>query len=268
MARFLLLLLTAAACAQLPLNIAHRGGAGEAPEETIEACRAALEAGADWLELDLHRTADGVLVCSHDATVDRTTDGRGAIAAMTFAELSELDAGWAFSPDGESSPFRGTGVRIPTLRAVLEAFPGQRFVLEVKQRQPSMMADLVTLLDELGARERVIVGAMREGMLSELRALAPGLRTGYGPLELVGLELLPRWMEDGYTPPAEALFIPEWMAEPRLVSRCARLGLEVYVWTVNDRATMRRLIELGVDGIITDHPTRLEAVLEEFRTGS
>ncbi len=261
----LLLSLTLAACSQqlVPLNIAHRGGAAEAPEETLEAFQRALDNGADWLELDVHASADSVLVCCHDPAVDRTTNGRGAINALRLAELQALDAGYWFSSDGHSFPFRGQGLRIPTLREVLEAFPDTRFVIEIKQRRPSLVAALIELLRALDASERVIVGAMRAGPLKELRAEAPDLQTGFAGSELPGFLALAARREADYQAPAQALMLPTWLARRPVIEKAQRLGLQVHVWTVNERAEMERLRALGVDGIMTDRPSLLREVLAE-----
>ncbi len=107
-----------------PANFAHRGAAARAPENTLEAFRLAVEAGAGGLELDVHLTRDGEVVVIHDATVDRVTDGSGAVAGMTLEEVRRLDAGNSFSPDGgQTFPYRGRGVRISTLAEVYEEFP-------------------------------------------------------------------------------------------------------------------------------------------------
>src|SRR5829696_2712479 len=120
-----------------PVNLAHRGASSLAPENTIEAFRLALEAGAGGLELDVHMTSDGHIVVIHDATVDRTTNGTGAVSEMTLHELRRLDAGHNFSPDGgPTRPYRGRGVRVPTLGEVLREFPGVAVNIEIKAGTP------------------------------------------------------------------------------------------------------------------------------------
>src|SRR5918911_3284289 len=122
-----------------PVNLAHRGASALAPENTIEAFRLALEAGAGGLELDVHMTRDGHIVVIHDATVDRTTNGSGAVSEMTFDELRRFDAGHNFSPDGgPTRPYRGRGVRVPTLGEVLEEFPGVAVNIDLKDGPPGI----------------------------------------------------------------------------------------------------------------------------------
>ena len=116
-----------------PLVMAHRGGQGLWPPNTLFAFERAVEMGADILEMDIHASADGVLIVHHDDTVDRTTNGSGAIRDHTLTELKELDAGYHWSADGgETYPFRGKGMRIPTLEEVLEAFPKTRLNIDIK----------------------------------------------------------------------------------------------------------------------------------------
>ena len=117
----------------LPHLFAHRGASGEAPENTLPAFERAVEHGIRYLELDCHGTADGEIVICHDAELSRTTDGEGPISEHSLAKLEQLDAGYRFSRDAESFPYRNRGVRMPTLRTVLEAFPKQHLNLEVKQ---------------------------------------------------------------------------------------------------------------------------------------
>ncbi|MEM1418535.1 MAG: glycerophosphodiester phosphodiesterase family protein, partial [Myxococcota bacterium] len=129
-----------------PLVVAHRGGRRLAPEHTLFGYQVGLDAGADVLEIDVAQTSDGAIVCIHDLSVDRTTDGTGDIRELTLAEAQALDAAFDFSMDGgETYPQRGTGIVIPTLRAVFEAFPDETYVIEIKQSEPSMVDDFVAL---------------------------------------------------------------------------------------------------------------------------
>src|SRR6185369_11672155 len=123
----------------LPRAFGHRGAAGVAPENTIVSFRRGCADGADVLELDVHATADGEIVVLHDPTLERTTDGAGAVAALRFAEIERLDAGHRFTPDGgRTFPFRGTGVRVPRLGDLLREFPGMPLNIEIKQETPSI----------------------------------------------------------------------------------------------------------------------------------
>src|SRR5918993_3646085 len=141
-----------------PVNLAHRGASALAPENTIEAFRLAVEAGAGGLELDVHLTRDGHVVVLHDATVDRTTDGEGPVSEMTLEELRAFDAGHNFSPDGgPSRPYRGRGVRVPILEEVLREFPGVAVNIDIKAGRPGIEAAVLGVLREADALGRVIV---------------------------------------------------------------------------------------------------------------
>ncbi|HEU0302033.1 MAG TPA: glycerophosphodiester phosphodiesterase [Longimicrobium sp.] len=253
-----------------PLLIAHRGGSHLAPENTLLAFRRALDWWrADLLETDVQPTRDGDCVVIHDDTVDRTTDGRGRVADLTVAEIQRLDAGYRFTPDGGvTHPFRGKGVRISTLRQVLQALPGARVNVEIKdgRAQPAVRRTL----RELGAEHRVLVAAgdSRDRALfrdhpGPTSAGAQDLYAFYA-LHLTGTTRL-------YRPLIDAFQMPErhggrQVLNPRWVREAHAHNVAVHVWTVDEEADMRRLLEWGVDGIITDRPDRLARVLHE-RTG-
>ncbi|HEX2080857.1 MAG TPA: glycerophosphodiester phosphodiesterase [Longimicrobium sp.] len=250
-----------------PLLIAHRGGSHLAPENTLLAFRRALDWWrADILETDVQPTRDGDCVVIHDGTVDRTTDGRGRVADLTVAEIQRLDAGYRFTPDGGASyPFRGRGVRISTLREVLAALPGARVNVEIKdgRAQPAVQRTI----RELDAEHRVLVAAGDRRNRALFRdhpgptsAGAQDLYAFYA-LHLTGTTRL-------YRPPVDAFQMPERNAgrqvlSPRWVKEAHAHSVAVHVWTVDEEADMRRLLEWGVDGIITDRPDRLARVLHE-----
>lgn len=250
-----------------PLLIAHRGGAELAPENTLVAFRQAEEMwGADMIELDVHATADGHCVVIHDPTVDRTTNGTGEVAAMTLEELRQLDAGYHFTPDGGGTyPFRGQGVTIPTIDEVLEALPRMRFTVEVKTG--AAQRPLFDAIRRHRAEHRVIAaGAYNRdrtlfdaypgptsASLEEMRAFYVAHRLGLGFAWPLG---------------GEVVQMPEvWgdrrILTPRLVDDIQAHGLDVHVWTVNDPDDMHRLLDWGVDGIMTDRPDLLADILTE-----
>jgi glycerophosphoryl diester phosphodiesterase len=251
-----------------PLLIAHRGGSALAPENTLAAFDRALRWWrADLLEIDVRATADGDCVVIHDATLDRTTDGAGPVSARTVAELGELDAGYRFTPDaGRSFPFRGTGVRLSTLRQVLEAHPEARVNVEVKDH--AAQQPVLCTITALGAEHRVLVAAGDARNRSRFRGY-PG-PTSAGAQELYAFHALHLARAARlYRPTVDAFQVPErapggaQVLGPRWVAEAHAHNLAVHVWTVDDEADMHRLLEWGVDGIVTDRPDRLARVLHQ-----
>ena len=244
-----------------PRFFAHRGGALEAPENTIEAFRAGLDAGADRLELDVHATSDGHVVVIHDETVDRTTDGSGLVREKTLAELQALDAGARFVADDGSRPFAGRGVVVPTLASVFEAFPGVPLNIEIKQNAPAIEAEVLEVLDRFDAREQVLLAAEVGEIMERIRRAAPGVPSGTSVDD--GAEFLDSWARgrlDAYTPRGIAFQVPPTFMDQPLVTRefvevAHARGVEVHVWTIDEADEIERLLGLGVDGIMTDRPT-------------
>ena len=250
-----------------PLLIAHRGGAGLYPENTVFAFERAQRAWqADMLELDVHASADGRCVVIHDDTVDRTTSGSGRVRDMTLAELQSLDAGHRFSPDGgRTFPFRGRGIRIPTFAEVLEAVPGMPITVEVKAH--AAQAPLFETIEAHGAQDRVIAAGAYEADRTLFPSWAGALSAStercrrFYILHRFGLARLGRLG-------AHVAQLPEiWdgrrVVTPRLVRDLHRAGAHIHIWTVNEPADMERLLDWGVDGLVTDRPDRLAGVLHE-----
>jgi glycerophosphoryl diester phosphodiesterase len=253
-----------------PRRFGHRGASGTHPENTLVSFEAALERGAGAFELDVHRTADGEIVVFHDGTLERTTNGDGPIRARTLAELRELDAGFGFSPDaGGTFPFRGKGITIPTLREVCEAHPDVPMIIEIKQVDPPLEEDLAQVLQFTGADQRALVFSLHQEPVDRFRLAREGWTTGFGPdevAEFLRRALADQW--DGYRPRGVAFAVPVHWHGTRIVSApfvdaAHRHGCEVYVWTINEPGEMKALLELGVDGLITDFPERLGRVLAE-----
>jgi glycerophosphoryl diester phosphodiesterase len=251
-----------------PLAIAHRGGGGLWPENTLYAFEHAAASGVDVIETDVHATADGELVIFHDDNLERTTNGAGRVSSLTLAELKRLDAGYRFSTDGgRSFPLRGSGVNIPTLREVFEALPRMRFNIEPKQSVPSITAPLCRLIREYGMTDKVMVASFSGAVLVEFRRECPEVATSAATGEVANFLALQRaGLASSYSPAMQALQVPERAGGFSVLTRdfveaAHGRGLRVHVWTVNDEADMRRLFELGVDGIMTDYPDRLLKVL-------
>ena len=247
--------------AKAPLLIAHRGGAGLWPENTLLAFRHAADMGVDMLEMDVHLTADGDLVVIHDASVDRTTNGSGPVAAMTVAQLKKLDAGYNFSPDqGDSYPYRGQGVSIPTLDEVLTAFPDYAMSIEIKDDDPRAVQRLAELIDAHQAQQRVIIASFHDDALKRFRKLQPEIATSGGRDEIRTFyifNMLHLWRF--HRPHADVYQVPVSRGKARFdsasfIEHAHRMNQKVQYWTIDDPAEMRRLLALGADGIITNRP--------------
>lgn len=254
-----------------PVNLAHRGDSAQAPENTIEAFRLAVEAGAGGLELDVHMTSDGHIVVIHDATVDRTTSGTGAISELTIDELRGLDAGHNFSTDGgRTRPYRGRGVRVQTLGEVLREFPGVAVNIDIKASSPGIEEAVFGVLREANALGRALVVSTPHAIVKRFRKVSGGhIPTGASKWEIGVFYLLSRLHLERLVRPAyDALQVPLWhrgipVVTPRFVRAAHARGVRVDVWTINQAGEMRRLLDLGADVIMTDRPGTLAEVLRE-----
>ena len=228
--------------------------------------RAVEEWDADMLEMDVRLTADGQVVVLHDETVDRTTNGTGPVRDMVWDAVRELDAGYRFRDSAGEFPWRGRGVRIPLFDEVLEELPHMRMMVEPKAAEAA--GPLVEVIRARGAEHRVLIGAVFERTRES--ALGYGGPWGASRSQVMPFWLLHRIPGIGrwYVPAVDAFQVPETSGRHRVVTpafvRAAhRANIPVHVWTVNDPADMRRLLEWGVDGIQTDRPDLLADVLTE-----
>lgn len=236
-----------------PLAIGHRGGAGLAPENTLAAFSRSTALGLRYLESDVRLTADGHLVCFHDDVLDRCTTGTGRLGERTLADLHRR--------------VRVAGVEpIPTLEEALASFPETCFTVDLKDR--AAIAPMARLLQRRDYAERVCVAGAWDGWLQHLASQVPHVRTALGWRSLVALISAAK---AGVPPPASVVrgrfaHVPIQLGRlpihsPGLVRRAHRLGVRVIVWTVDDPAQMHELLDMGVDGIITDRPDRLRSVM-------
>lgn len=255
-----------------PLVMGHRGGAGLWPENTLHGFSHAVEMGVDVLEIDIHSTADGVLVIIHDETLERTTNGKGRVNSLTLARLKALDAGYHWTNDGGASfPFRGLGLTVPTLEEVFEAFPRMRFNIDIKQEQPSLVKPFCRMIREHKMESKVMVASFKPEALDEFRRECREVSTSASPADVRALLALKNGERRGeQVTVAQAVQIPEYAAGRQVLTRelveaAHERHLEVHAWTINDEAGMRRMLDLGVDGIITDYPDRLIALLDRER---
>ena len=260
-----------AAAGDWPVNFAHRGDSTRAPENTLEAFRKAVEAGAGGLELDVRLTRDGHVVVIHDATLDRTTSGSGAVRAATLKEIKGLDAGHGFSQDGGMTyPYRGLGLEVPTLAEVLEEFPDISVNIDIKDGRPGNGEAVIGVLRRAGAEGRALVVSKYHVAVRRVRKVSGGsVASGASRREIAVFYLLGALRLEGLLKPDyDALQVPVTYAKLALVTRrfvraAHARGVRVDAWTINDPAEMRRLLDLGVDVVMTDHPDALASVLAQ-----
>jgi len=250
------------------LVLAHRGGRGLWPENTLYAFRRAAQLGADVLDMDIHALKDGTLVVIHDDTVDRTTDGSGNVQDYTLTGLQKLDAGYRWTADdGKSYPYRGQGIRIPTLQEVFLEFPGRRMNIEIKQPQPGTYDDLCHMLGEHDLSNSVVIAAFSTDVIQAFRRACPGVATAAATGEALPYYILSVLsLGKAYHPASETLQLPGFRNGKLLLTgsfmRTAHAyNMQVYAWTIDDITEMQSLIQAGVNGIITDYPDRLLKVL-------
>lgn len=254
-----------------PLLYAHRGAAAERPENTLVSFARALELGADALELDVHMTADGQVVVSHDPSGLRMAGVAGAIRAAMWDDVARWDAGYGFlAPDG-TRPFTGAGIGFPTLAQVILEFPDVPLNVDLKQREPDMVPQVLGLVRRLGAEHRVLLASFHLRTLLRVRTLGYGGPTALSTPEVAALRLAPAALFRLLPLTGDAAQIPVRagrlsLSTPAFVARCHAAGLRVDYWTINDPAEATRLLDLGADGIMTDDPATVgPAVLRHPR---
>lgn len=277
-----------------PLHIAHQGGEAEAPSSTLFAMATALAKGADALELDVHATADGHLVVLHDPTVDRTTDGNGAVDALSLVQVRGLDAAhWFVAGEGvahgqppERYPLRGVATgqvpppdgfaaadfAIPALADVFERFPDTLINIDIKQTAPATRPyeqTLARLIADYDRSETTMVASFSDAALAVFRGAAPAVGTSASPNEVLAFWLAVRAGDPAPAAlPYEAFQVPVThegvrVVDAAFVARAHAAGVAVHVWTIDDAPTMHALLDIGVDGLVTNRPQVLEPVLAE-----
>lgn len=237
--------------------IAHRGASAAAPPNTLAAFEKAAELGADGVEFDVHLSADGVPVVIHDSTVDATTDGSGRVADLSLDALKQLDAGSHFSP-------AFAGERIPTLEEILEAV-GQRLLLNVELKSTSLRENgleraVTAQVERHGLSDGVLFSSFNPFALRRAKRIAPHIRAGLLYAPNLPLPLRRAWLAPLF--PHEARHPEHTMVDARFMAWARRRGYQVNTWTVDEPAEMQRLINLGVNAIITNVPDVLRQVVE------
>jgi glycerophosphoryl diester phosphodiesterase len=264
--------------------VGHRGAQGEVPGNTIESFAHLLEIfpGA-ILELDVWGTRDGKIVVYHDELLDHETDGRGTVSSHTFDELRAVDRGYRISRDGGVTfPFRGKGFTIPLFEDVLKEFPHSKISIDIKQHETGFAGEVMKMLERHHAVERVIAGSFDDRINRFISEWSPGTATSFRKGEVVKFTLL-HTLRLGrfYQKKNDALMIPEFassggevtedeygkrgvrIVSERFIRDAHRLDIPVFIWTINREENMKRLIDWGVDGIVTDYPSRLKKVMIE-----
>jgi glycerophosphoryl diester phosphodiesterase len=250
-----------------PMVIAHQGGDGVRPSNTLAAFQHAADLGVDVLEMDVHQTRDGAFVVMHDTTVDRTTDGSGALQDMTLAQVRALDAAHHWPYEGLDRPYREQGIHVPTMEEVITRHRGLRFNIEIKPASAAVGEALCGELTRLGVTEQVLVASFHPVAMNAFRAACPTVPTSAYASEV-------RWFYLQYQlglwriarPSVAALQVPPRaggfdLTDAGFLAAARSRGLHVDFWTVNDTAEMRALIDRGAAGIITDRPDLLLEVL-------
>ena len=253
------------------LVLAHRGGRGLWPENTLYAFRHARDMGVDVLDMDVHYLKDGHFAVIHDDILQHTTNGKGNVTDFNLAELQKLDAGFRWSADnGRSFPYRDKGITIPALEEVFKEFPGYRMNIEIKQSRPGVPGKLCALIRQYKMDARVVIASFSDDVMQEFREVCPGVATAAATGEarlFVILNLL--HLGRLYHPQTETMQMPGYLGDHvlvdhRFVDTAHAHGLEVYAWTIDDPGQMKIMITSGVDGIITDYPDRLLKLLGRY----
>lgn len=257
-----------------PAHVSHRGGSALWPENTLVAFEGAVrDFRTDVLELDVHLSKDGQVVVSHDPTLERCTDGRGAIAELTWAELAKLDAGARFTRDGATFPYAGRGVRLPRFEDVLTAFPGTRLNVEVKPRTPGLVSAFVALVRSHRALDRVCMGSEQDDVAAALVEAAPDGCHFFPRLALT--EFVVGVAQGSAAPPDSRFHVLDMPAEfegvplltPAFLEAARTHQRPIFVWTIDTAAEQRALLEAGVAGVMTDRPDVLRQVIDAWAQG-
>ena len=263
---------------------AHQGGSFEGPSSTLFAIARALDRGATAIELDVHATRDRTVVVCHDESVDRTTNHRGEIAALDFEELRSMDNAYWWVPGDVVAPgrpaeqyeYRGRApadrhFAVASLEEVSSAFPGVLLNLDLKRSAPDVEPYEELLASELRRLERtdsVMVASFHDAVIQAFRSYAPEVATSAATLETAAFYFSVLANAAPALAPVSAFQVPSsvgdvTVVDERFVESAHRSGVAVHVWTINDVDEMNRLLDLGVDGIISDTPTRLAELLRE-----
>lgn len=266
------------------LLIAHKGASREFPENTMAAFKRAVEIYPDaMLETDVRATKDNKIIIAHDSLLEVTTNAKGMIKDYTLAELKKLDAGYNISFDnGKTHPFRGQGYELAALDELLEQFPNSRMSIDIKYHNINFARDVIALIKKHNAVDRVILASFDSRINDLIKRDYPEFSTNFVESEIKRFLILHKLHIPGFfSSDNDVLMIPEFsdqnqpeylgenasqgfrLVTPQFIKDAHKRNMPVYVWTINNEDNMRRLIEWGVDGIITDRPALLYKILIE-----
>lgn len=256
--------------------IAHRGGRGLAPEGTMAAFDNAADLGVDMFEYDIHLTADGELVVIHDPTVDRTTNGEGRVNEMTLAEVQSLDAGYQFKDDTGNLTFRDQGVYIPTVEEVFTNYPTMRQLIEIKDtNDPALYEKIIQklwdLIQKYGMEDEVMIGSFDHKINQRFEEVSGGrIPIGAGEDEVRSfVQMHVPYLNGVAKTNVDAFQLPveqegHDLTTNNIIRSAKKRNISIYYWTINEEDEIKKLIDKGVDGLITDYPDRVQKVLKEI----
>ncbi len=244
---------------------AHRGAAAEEPENTLPGFQRAVSYGVHGLEMDVHMSADGVVLVAHDPDGQRMCRESHAIKKTPYSEIKNWDAGWGFVDLQGNRPFAEKGYRIPRFADVLDHFPDLIINVDLKQRSPSMVKRVLKIVRQAGAQERVILASFSQTTLLHLRYRGYKGITAMGPLEVASAIYGPRFLVSAMPYRGQAAQIPvragnRVLATKERIARIQAVGARVDFWTINDPDEARRLLDMGADGIMTDDPKAMAPI--------
>jgi len=249
-----------------PIVIAHQGGVGQWPSNTLFAFQQSKQLGTvDEFELDIQLSSDGHIVLIHDKTVDRTTNAQGAVSDMTLTQLQNLDAGYTWQDENQPQafPFRNQGINIPTLKEIFEHFPQQAMSIEIKQQSTELAVAFCKMVKQFNKEQALVVSSFYHENLLAFREACPKVKTAASGQEaqryIIASKVGLGWL---FKPNAQVLQLP--MASGSItvltagfINQAHEHGYRVDAWTINEKADMEKLMDLGIDGLITDYPSRL-----------
>lgn len=260
-----------------PLVIAHQGGEKLAPSNTMAAFMNAAEMGVDVIETDIHITKDGHLVTIHDPTVDRTTNGTGKVADMTLAEIQKLDAGYHFKDLEGNYSFRSKDVYIPTVEEMFQTFTDIKIEIEIKddnppERMEEIAEKLWGLIKKYKMEDKIIIGSFDQEILHTFEKYSKGqVATSAGRSEVKSFVIFHKFfLRNLYVPQVDSFQIPTEdsgfdLTDQKLIKGAHRLGMQIHYWTIDDPETMKKLIDAGADGILTNRPDLLLEIVNKSK---